>query len=105
MESKYELEISPQAAQDFENIFSYISKELCNPTAAVNLMDDFENALESVCNLPFSCPIVNNEFVKDSTLRKLIVNNYIAFYKIDETEGVIIVVRVLYGMMNLKDIL
>jgi len=38
-------------------------------------------------------------------LRKLLVNNYIIFYKINEENQSVEVIRVLYGMMNFKDIL
>ena len=46
---------------------------------------------------------VDNEYVKDKTLRKLIVNNYIAFFRIGD--GEVQVVRVLYGMRNYQDLL
>ena len=55
--------------------------------------------------MPNSCPLVNNEYVKDKTLHKLIVNNYIIFYRVKDENQTIEVVRVLYGMMNFKEIL
>jgi len=86
-----------------EQIFEYISVELCNPTAAINQINDFEKAFNDICTFPEGCPYINNEYVKDKSLRKLIVNNYIAFYRI--TENQIQVVRVLYGMRNYKSLL
>lgn len=105
MENKYELVIYPQAAADMEGIFDYIYNQLCNPTAAFKQVEDFEKALDTVCCAPLSCPTVNNDYVKDRSLRKLIVNNYIVFYRPLQEEAQIEVVRVLYGMMNFKDIL
>lgn len=86
------------ARLDMEQIFDYIAVELCNPTAATGQINDFEKAFEHVCTFPESCPYINNEYVKDKSLRKLIVNNYIAFYRVRDNE--IQVVRVLYGMRN-----
>lgn len=86
-----------------EQIFDYIAVELCNPTAAIGQINDFEKAFENVCTFPESCPYINNEYVKDKSLRKLIVNNYIAFYRIKDNE--IQVVRVLYGMRNYEPFL
>ena len=86
-----------------ENIFKYIAVDLASPTAASNLIDDFENAFENICLFPESCPLIQNEYVKDKTLRKLVVNNYIVFYKVEDFE--IQVVRVIYGMRNYKDLL
>ena len=105
MESKFLLHIYPQAAEDMEHIFDHIYNKLCNPTAAIKHLNDFEAALDTICYAPFSCPLVSNEYIKDNTLRKLIVNSYIVFYRPDEDEQTIEVVRVLYGMMNFKDIL
>ena len=103
MANKYNLQIFPLAQLDMEQIFEYISVELCNPTAAINQINDFEKAFENVCTFPESCPYINNEYVKDKSLRKLIVNNYVAFYRIKNHE--IQVVRVLYGMRNYEALL
>ena len=101
--NKYQLKIFPLAQLDMEQIFDYIYVELCNPTAAIGQINDFEKAFENVCTFPESCPYINNEYVKDKSLRKLIVNNYIAFYRIRDNE--IQVVRVLYGMRNYETLL
>ena len=103
MANKYNLQIFPLAQLDMEQIFEYISVELCNPTAAINQINDFEKAFNDICTFPECCPYINNEYVKDKSLRKLIVNNYIAFYRI--TENQIQVVRVLYGMRNYESLL
>lgn len=86
MANKYALTVFPLAQADMEQIFEYIAVELCNPTAAIGQINDFEKAFDNVCLFPESCPYVRNEYVKDKTLRKLVVNNYIAFYRIAENE-------------------
>lgn len=104
MESKkYRLKIFPLARRDMEQIFDYIAVELCNPDAALGQIDDFEKAFENVCVFPESRSYVNNEYVKDKSLRKLVVNNYIAFYRVKENE--VQIVRVLYGMCNYERLL
>ena len=47
--------------------------------------------------------LTDNEYVRDKTLRKLVVNNYIVFYRATDSE--IQVIRVIYGMRNFTDIL
>ena len=44
MENKLKLVIYPAAQEDMDQIFSYISEKLCNPTAAIKQIEDFENA-------------------------------------------------------------
>lgn len=101
--NKYQLKIFPMAQLDMEQIFDYIAVELCNPTAAIGQINDFEKAFDNVCTFPESCPYINNEYAKDKSLRKLVVNNYIAFYRVRDNE--IQVVRVLYGMCNYEALL
>lgn len=105
MQNSYCLKIYPKAQKDLDDIFNYIYNELCNPTATLKQIEDFEKSLETVCFAPFSCPCVNNEYIKDVSLRKLVVNNYIVFYRPVEEKETVEVVRVLYGMMNFKNIL
>ena len=103
MGNKFVLTIFPLAQKDMEQIFEYIAVELCNPTAAIGQLNDFEKAFDNVCVFPESCPYIRNEYVKDKSLRKLVVNNYIAFYRVKENE--VQVVRVLYGMRNYESFL
>lgn len=103
--SKYLLNIYPRAQADLEDIFRYISEELSNPTAAGSLIGDMEHSLNLVCRNPQMCPLVSSALIKDKTLRKLVVNNYIIFYRAIEKRKEIQVVRVLYGMMDYEEIL
>ena len=101
--NKLRLNIFPLARNDLEQIFEYIAVDLCNPTAALGLINDFETAFDRVCFFPESCPYIANEYVKDKSLRKLVVNNYVAFYRVSSDE--IQVVRVLYGMRDYESFL
>ncbi len=103
MAADHRLKIFPLAQSDMDAIFAYVSENLKNPTAAIGLIEDFEKAFAAVRAFPESCPLVNNEYVADKTLRKLIVNNYIAFFRVRGDE--IQVVRVLYGMSDYRSLL
>lgn len=103
MGNKLKLQIFPAAQADMEGIFQYISSELKNPSAAVGLIEDFERAFENIRAFPESCPYTQNEYIKDKTLRKLVVNNYIVFYRVKD--DAIQIVRVLYGMRDYTAIL
>ena len=103
MENKYKLIIFPSAQNDMERIFKYISKNLHNPSAANKQTNDFEQALDNVCIFPNSFPYVNNEYVKDKSIHKLIVNNYIVFYRRENKE--VQVVRVLFSMRDYNKII
>lgn len=103
--SKYKIFIYPKAQIDMENIFDYINSELSSPKAANDMIDKFEKALDNISLFPESCPYTNNEAIIDKEIRKLIVDNYIIFYKEDKETRQISVIRVIYGMRNYVDIL
>lgn len=103
VKSKLKIKIFTLAMSDMDNILDYITNELGNPHAAVNLIHDFEKAFENIGYFPEKCPFVNNEFLKDGTLRKLSVRNYLIFYRIRNEE--VQIVRVLYRMCDYESLL
>lgn len=103
MQSKLKLVIYPFAQNDLFSIFRYIEEELSNPKAVIDLSTAFKSAFENICYFPESCPLLDNEYVSDKTIRKLIVKSYIAFYRVKGDE--VQVLRVLYGMSNYSEIL
>lgn len=98
MENKYKLEIYPLAQKDMEQVFAYIAHKLGNPKSAEKQINDFEEALQHICKYPESCPLINNIYVKDQNVRKLIVNKYIVFYRV--FDGRVQVIRVLHKLQN-----
>lgn len=103
MENRYTLVIHASACKDLEKVFQYVSLTLSNPQAATSLINAFYDAFETLTVFPKRCPLINNEYVKDKSLRKLIVKNYIAFYRVDNRE--VHIIRVIYGMSNYQEIL
>lgn len=83
MENKYSLIISELAFEDLDGYLKYISENLSNPQAAKNLMNEFKSAFEIIRLFPLSCPLLNNELIKEQSLRKLIVKNFIALYVVE----------------------
>ena len=105
MQNKLALLIYPKAAQDMEEIFEYISEDLLSPKAAFDLIEKFNSGFDNIRFFPKSCPLTNNEAVQDKLIRKLIIENYIIFYRFNEEKNSIEIVRVLYGMSNWIDVL
>lgn len=46
-----------------------------------------------------------DEFLKSKGYRKLIIDNYIVFYLVDEGNKQVIIMRVLYGKQKYEDLL
>ena len=92
----YNVLLTPKARRDLESIYRYISFELSNQPAAESLAGKFEKAFDLLSEFPFRCPVCQTE----PDYRKLVVDNYIAFYKVESGVDRVIIYRVLYGMMD-----
>ncbi|GBR72542.1 toxin ParE [Candidatus Termititenax aidoneus] len=95
----------PQAAEDLDSIFAYISNNLHNPQAAGQLMADIEAAFMTLKNIPYAYPSCSNEYLQKKNYRKLIVKNYMAFYIIQEETKLTLVMRVLYSRRDYEQLL
>ena len=101
----YSLKFTPKAGEDLEQIYSYISEKLFNITAADNLLEEIENSIMRLKNFPYSGSLVADELLKGKGYRKLIIENYIVFYLINESEKQVVIMRILYGAQNYQDFL
>lgn len=105
MDSKYSYNFTEKAEQDFDEILRYISFDLANPIAAQNLGRKIFEKIDMVRFFPESCAIVENEFLSDKTVRKLLVDNYIIYYKANHDKKIITIIRIVYGKRNLDEII
>lgn len=100
----YSIKFSPKACEDLDAIYDYIADHLHNRDAAENLTAKIENGIMRLCEFPLSCNLVADELLKEKGYRRLIVESYIVFYIVDETEQGVVVMRVLYGRRKYHDI-
>ena len=101
----YKLEYLPIAQSDMVDISRYISLELKNKTAAIRLA---EKMVASADRLTFA-PYINAVYVPIRPLkneyRKLLVDNFIMFYYVNEEEKLVTIARVIYAKRDYEKIL
>ena len=105
MAYNFSYRFTEKAEQDLDEILHYISVDLVNPTAAQNLGRKIFEKIDMVRIFPESGAPIDNEFLSDKTVRKLLVENYVIYYKAHYDEKIIFVLRVVYGKRNLDEIL
>lgn len=103
-EKKYKIKITPKANDDLDEIYKYIFEELFNLDAADNLMNKIEKSMMRLGEFPLSCSLVEDNVLKNKGYRKLIIDNYIAFYIVDDKEERVVIMRVLYSRQKYQDI-
>ena len=103
MENNYQVKLTPLAHYDLIQILDYINNNCNNPSAAKKQKNDFLNAFDNLRSFPASAPIYHNPYFQSNSVRKLVVNNYIAFYHIVERE--VQILRIVHNLQNYKDLL
>ena len=99
----YKISFSPEAVDDLKEIKQYIKDELCNEQAAKNTVAKILKKVKMLSDFPERGSSLSAIIGFDTDYRYLICDNYIAFYRIENKN--ILIVRVLYGRRNYMQIL
>lgn len=100
---EYKVELSIQAKEDYKNIIRYIKHKLLEPNIAERYAELIKNEINTLKYNPQKFAIIDYDMIKEYKYRKLIIKNYIAFYRINEDEKIVNVERILYGATNWKN--
>jgi len=103
MSNKYKVKFTPLADNDMDGIYQYIFDMLNAPTAAENLIEEIEKKIRRLEDMPYSCPVVNDEWLKAKGYRKLVIKNYIALYIVCDSEKLVTIMRVVYGASDYEN--
>ena len=95
---KYNIEYSKESKQDLIGIKQYIKYNLQEPEIAEKLISKIRKEINSLKDNPEVYAIIDDDIIKKLEIRKLIVDNYIVFYRIKDNN--IQIVRVMYGRRN-----
>ena len=101
----YQLHITSTAKHDIMRAVDYIEFVLKNHQAADNLLDAVTKQIGTLSDFPQKFRIVDDTVLASWEIRFVIINNYIAFYTINEEKQTVIVVRFLYKKSNWRSIL
>ncbi len=98
---KYKVMINPRAIRELDNIFEYITNEKSAPENAKGQVDRIREAVLSLVTFPQSHQERNEGRYAGKSYRQLIIDNYIAIFRIDEPHKTVYVVTIQYQGRNL----
>ena len=98
----YKINYYESADNDINSILTYISHNLKNPSAAINLKNKIIKSEKILSLFPHTNKCYEN---KEYKYFKYKVKNYLLFYTIDEENKTVNIVRVLYRKRNFEIIL
>ena len=99
--AKYEVLLYPKAYRDIEEIYTYIALEKLEPSVAKGLTDRIWDAINSLELYPYSHQDRQTGRYANKGYKQLIIDNYIAIFRIDEDNKQVFVITVQYGGRNL----
>lgn len=92
----YQVHITKTAEHDIAKAADYIEFVLKNPQAADHLLDVATEKIGELTQMPEKLQLMDDPVLAVWGIRFIRVNNYLAFYTIDEDKKVAIIVRFLY---------
>lgn len=97
------LNYSPEALNDLDEIWTYISEELKSPAAAQNTIISILDSIENLREFSEIGPFLSRVTGVESDYRFLVCGNYLVFYRTRSKD--INIDRILYGKRNYLSIL
>jgi len=100
---QYKLKYLPYFERDLYEIVDYITYNLSNPTAAMNLVDDIEKAILERQKNPLSYEAFPTKRNRQNPYYRIYVNNFTIYYVV--IDDVIEIRRVLYNKRDVNNII
>ncbi len=100
---EYSVKLTDEFLEEFEEICDYISDKLKNISASNRLREKVIYNILSLENSPKMYTEIEKTARTKLKYRKMIVNNYVILYTIDETEKIVYVAHIYYSGRNYID--
>ncbi len=98
---KYKVKVNPRAIRELHNIYEYIANDKLAPENTKEQVDRIKKAILSLDTFPQSHQERNEGRYAEKGYRQLLIDNYIAIFRIDEPHKTVYVVTVQYQGRNL----
>lgn len=103
--TKYKVIIELPAQRDLQSILRYITNTLKEPVIARRIYTSIKEQILMLNQMPLRHSVVQDPPYAAMGVRKLLVENYIAFYIIDESKCQVHILRILYNRREWQNIL
>lgn len=98
---KYKVKINPGAIRDLDHIYEYIANKKLAPENAMGQVDRIKKSILSLDTFPQSHQERNEGRYAGKGYRQLLIDDYIAIFRIDEPSKTVYVVTIQYQGRNL----
>ena len=98
---KYKVKVSPRAIRELDHIYEYIAREKLAPQNAKGQVDRIKESILSLDIFPQSHQERDEGRYAGKGYRQLLIDNYIAIFRIDESRKTDYVITIQYQGRNL----
>jgi len=100
--NKYSIKYSEDAKQDLIEIKRYIKYNLKEPNTAEKNVSKIKETIKKLKDSADIYKIIDDDFIKKLEIRKIMIDNYIIFYRIkDETVEIVRIMNQRRNWLNL----
>ena len=96
---------TPESRDDFNGILHYVSRVLCNPDAAKLFYDSLYEKVMLLCKIPGMGHKVTSDYLKQGNVKWIMVQNYILYYFVDETNKAVVILRIVHSRQDQRRII
>lgn len=96
----YVVKLYARAYRDLDGIYAYIAENLLEPGTALNMVEELEEAIFSLEQLPERGAIRRVGAYANGNYRQLFVKNYVIIYRVLKTKKEVHIVTVRYTPSN-----
>lgn len=100
----YSIIYSPEARDDIKDIYSYIAFDLLVPGIAEGQVNRIRKTIRSLDFMPSRFSIVDWEPWKSMGMHKILVDNFVVFYTVDDSQMEVSILRILYAGRDIESI-
>ncbi len=101
----YNIIISESPIKDLDENIKYIIEILLNNKAASDFIDEVERKYIEVSKHPYMFELSRDDRLRKKGYHRIVVNNYIILYLINDKSKEVIISRIFYGGQNYKNYL
>lgn len=100
---EYRVELADEFLDEFEDICDYISNKLKNIDASNRLREKVIYNVLLLENSPRMCTEIEKTDRTERQYRRMVINNYVILYTIDEPEKIVYIAHIYYSGRNYID--
>ena len=98
----YKVLFSDEAMKDIEILTTYIKSTSYSPEKANKFHEELMSLIQSLNQMPNRHEIVNVKNIREDNIRRLIYDDYLIFYCVDDYKKVVHIISIVNGMQDWK---